>query len=103
MTAFDTAIAVLFADPNLAVDAVYSPVAGGSKSVRAFPRTPDLFENVGQSFVATPSLTLEVQVSDCPALGPGDKFTINAVNYTVQGEARRDADRLVWQVDCYAS
>lgn len=103
MNAFNTAIVSLFADPNLATDALYAPVSGGSKSVRVITQSPDLFQPVGQSFIETPSLVLAVQVSDCPTLAAGDQFTIDGANYKVQGESRRDADRLVWQVDCYAA
>jgi len=103
MSVFATAIAALFADPNLGVDAIFTPVSGGSKTVRVITQAPDLFQPVGQSFIETPSLVLVVQVTDCPTLAQGDQFSIAAVNYKVQGEPRRDAERLVWQVDCYAA
>jgi hypothetical protein len=71
--------------------------------MRVITQAPDLVQPVGQSFIETPSLVLVVQVADCPALVQGDQFTIASVNYKVQGEPRRDAERLVWQVDCYAA
>ena len=103
MSAFDTAMQALFADGNMAVTATYVPVAGGSKLVRVVTRAPDLYQNIGQSVVQTPSLVLEVQVTDCPSLSSGDVFIINAVNYTVQGVPLRDELRLAWKADVYAS
>ena len=103
MTAFETAIKALFNDGNLAVDAVFIPQTGVPKTVRVITRAPDVYQNIGQSIIETPSLVLEVQVTDCPSVTPGDRFIVDAAAYTVQGEPRRDAERLFWQVDCYAS
>lgn len=103
MNAFNTAIVSLFTDPNLAVDAIYAPTAGGSKSVRVITHNPDLIKNFGQSVIESPSLVLVVQVSDCPSLAQGDTFTIDGVIYTVQGQPLRNAERLVWEVDVYAA
>ena len=103
MSAFDTAMQALFNDANLAVDATFTPLSGPAKVVRVITRAPDVFQDVGQSFIETPTLTLEVRVVECPALTQGDQFTINSINYKVQGEPRRDSERLVWQVDVYAA
>ena len=102
MSVFETAIQALFNDRNLAVDATFIPQVGVSKAVRVITRTADVYQNAGQSVIETPSLVLEVQVTDCPAVNQGDQFIIEATTYTVQGEPRRDSERLVWQVDCYA-
>jgi hypothetical protein len=103
MSVFNTAIQALFNDRNLAVDATFIPQVGVSKPVRVITRAPDVYHNVGQSVIETPSLVLEVQVADCPTLCEGDQFLIDSDTYTVQGEPRRDSERLIWQVDCYAS
>lgn len=100
---FDTAMQVLFADANLAKEATFIPLQGQSRSVRVITRAPDVYQNVGQSVVHSPSLVLEVQVSDCPAIVQGDGFLLDSITYIVQGEPRRDSERLVWQVDLYAS
>jgi len=93
----------LFNDQNLAVDALFTPVSGAPKVVRVISRAPDAYQDIGQSVIETSTLTLEVRVSDCPTIAQGDQFTINAINYKAQGEPRRDSERLVWQVDVYAS
>ncbi len=74
-----------------------------SRPVRVITRAPDVYQNVGISVIETPTLVLEVRVSDCPALVPGDQFMIDGILYAVQGSPRRDSERLVWQADVYAS
>ncbi len=101
MTAFESAIKALFADLNMAKDAEYLPLQGENRTVRVIIRAPDVFANVGGSVIETPSAVLEVQITDCPNLVPGDSFTVNGVTYTVQGEPRRDSERLTWQADLY--
>ena len=103
MSAFDTAMQALFADGNLGVAATYLPLQGTNKSVRVITKAPDVYQQVGQSNIETPSFVLEVQVVDCPALVQGDRFQIGANIYTVQGEPRKDSVGLTWEVDCYAS
>lgn len=102
-TAFDMAVQALFSDANLAVNATFIPLNGANKSVRVITRAPDLYQDIGQSVVQSPSLVLEVRITDCPDLMPGDRFLIGQVTYVVQGEPRRDSERLVWQADCHAS
>ncbi len=103
MTAFEIAMNSLFTDPNIAVDAVFTPSAGGSKSVRVIQTAPDTYGTIGQSVFETATSLLAVRVTDCPTVAQGDTFTINSVVYKVQGEPRRNSDRLVWEMDCYAA
>lgn len=103
MTAFDTAIQALFNDRNLSKPAFFLPMLGANRSVRVITRAPDVFQNIGQSVIETPSLVLEVQVADCPSVVQGDQFMIDGITCKAQGTPRRDSERLVWQVDCYAT
>jgi len=103
MSAFDTAIATLFADPNLATDAMFAPQIGAAIPLRVIMRAPDMFQKMGSSTIETPTTLLEVKVADCPSLTPGDQFIIGGDSYTVQGEPRRDEFRLTWTVDVYAA
>jgi hypothetical protein len=103
VNAFTTACDALFADPNLGSAATFMPLAGGSSAVRVVTRAPDEFRDVSSSVVETPTMTLEVRVSDCPAIVVGDRFVINSVTYTVQGVPLRDDLQLIWLVDVYAS
>ncbi|MCE3005349.1 MAG: hypothetical protein ACK5WQ_09195 [Alphaproteobacteria bacterium] len=102
MTAFDTAIQALFNDRNLSKPAFFLPMLGANRSVRVITRAPDVFQDVGGSVIETPTLVVEVQVSDCPTIVPGDQFMIDGITYKTQARPRRDPERLIWQVDCYA-
>jgi hypothetical protein len=103
MTAFSIAIQTLFNDRNVSRDAFFLPLMGSNKAVRIITRAPDIYQNIGQSVIETPSLVLEVQVADCPSIVPGDQFMVDGITYSVQGVPRRDSEHLVWQVDVYAS
>jgi len=103
MTAFSIAIHTLFNDRNVSRDAFFLPLMGSNKAVRVITRAPDIYQNIGQSVIETPSLVLEVQVADCPTIVPGDQFMVDGITYSVQGVPRRDSEQLVWQVDVYAS
>lgn len=103
MTAFSSAIQVLFNDRNIAKGAFFLPMMGSNRSVRVITRAPDVFQNVGSSVIETPTMLVEVQITDCPTVVPGDQFIIDGITYKTQGMPRRDNERLVWQVDCYAS
>lgn len=103
MTAFDTAMQVLFNDGNLSKSAFFLPMLGVNRSLRVITSAPDLFQDVGQSVIETPTLVVEVQISDCSSITAGDQFMIDGITYSVQGTPRRDSERLVWLVDCYAA
>jgi hypothetical protein len=103
MTALSLAILTLFNDRNLSKDAFFLPIIGTDRSVRVITRAPDIYQDIGQSVIETPSLVLEVQVADCPSVVAGDQFMIDGITYTVQGTPRRDSEQLVLQVDVYAS
>lgn len=103
MTAFSIAIQTLFNDRNVSRDAFFLPLMGSNKAVRVITRAPDVYQNIGQSVIETPSLVLEVQVADCPTIVPGDQFMIDGITYAAQGLPKRDSEQLVWQVDVYAS
>src|SRR5579872_3496722 len=103
MSAFDTAVASLFADQNLGSDATFIPQVGANVPLRVILRAPDMFQKMGSSIIDTPTQTLEVKVADCPSPAQGDQFLIGQTTYVVQGEPRRDELQLTWLVDIYAS
>ena len=103
MSAFDTAIAALFTDPNLGTAATFIPQVGANVAVRVIVRAPDVFQKMGGSVIETPTTTLEVKVADCPSPAEGDRFLIGQTTYIIQGESRRDELHLTWQVDVYAA
>jgi hypothetical protein len=99
MNVFGIAVDTLFADPNLRDVAVYLPAHGVSKNVYVISHKPDAFVQVGESFVATPTLVIDVRVADCPSVSPGDRFLIANRMYTVQGEPKLENDNLVYRID----
>ncbi len=103
MSAILIAIQTLFNDRNVSRDAFFLPLVGSNIAVRVITRAPDIYQDIGQSVIETPSLVLEVQVADCPSVVAGDQFMIDGITYSTQGTPRRDSEQLVWQVDVYAS
>lgn len=103
MNAFSAMLDQLFADPNMAQDAIHTrtgEVIQPSKTVRAVIRQPDVTaEPFGQP-VSSASTLLEIRVAEVPDRpASGDTFRIGAVTYTVQGTPQRDPDRLVWTIE----
>ena len=101
MSAFQEMIDALFSDSALARDVLYTPVAGTPKTIRAVIKSPDRIVDVHEMAIHTPTLVVDVRVSDVPDPGEGDTLTIGMLIYAVQGEPVRDAENLVWTLDCY--
>lgn len=100
MTAFSTAIDAIFADPNMAVDAIYRASGDGDPvDVRVMRSRPDESAiYTGARFVAD-TIRLELRVSEVADLNVGDTFEIDGETFAVQGEPLRDAERLWWTAD----
>ncbi|MEW5704847.1 MAG: hypothetical protein AB1781_09740 [Pseudomonadota bacterium] len=100
MSVFAEAIDDLFADPNLARDAIWR--AGGTGApvtVRIVLRQPDRVESFGETRIWSESIIGDVRTRDAPSLAEADAFEIDGANYVVQGEPVRDSERLVWSVE----
>jgi hypothetical protein len=100
MNAFAFAIDALFADPNIASDAVYTPADGDPVSVRVIARRPDEIVGFGDTRIHTATAVFDVRVLDVPAPVVGDTLEIGGETYVIQGEPMRDRERLVWSLDC---
>ena len=102
MTVFSDAIDDLFADPNLARDALWRPGGVGEGTlVRVIVRRGDRISDFGESRVYRPTCVLDVRVSDVPRIEAGDTFAIGDEVYVVQGVPMRDTERLILTVDTY--
>ena len=100
MTAFATALDLLFADPNLSTPALYVPLGvGPGVEIRVMRRSPDRMVEFGAARLVSDSVVLDVRVSDCPELAAGDRFEIGTEIFVVQGTPQRDRERLVWTVE----
>ena len=101
MTAFQEMIDALFADSAMARTVTYTPVAGTPQTIRAVIKSPDRIVDVRDIAIHTPTLAVDVRVSDVATPQEGDTLTIGTLLYAVQGEPVRDAENLVWTLDCY--
>jgi hypothetical protein len=101
MSAFQEMIDALFSDSALARDIVYTPVSGTARTIRAVIKSPDRIVDVREMAIHTPTLMVDVRVSDVPDPNEGDILTIGPLLYAVQGEPVRDTENLVWTLDCY--
>ena len=100
MTVFAAAIDVLFADPNLGMDAVYR--AGGADPgvpVRVIVRQPDRIGAFGETRIVTGTLVIDIRVSEIAAPAEGDTIEVDGTVYVIQGEPIRDAERLIWTTE----
>lgn len=98
--AFSAAMDDLFADPNIAADAVYLPQAGGAGSdVRVIRKRPDQVASFGETRIASETLVLLVRVIEVQDPEEDDMFLIGGKNYVVQGSPVADALRLVWTLN----
>jgi len=100
MRAIEIAIDALFADPNIARDALYRDQAtGGTRTVRIVTKRPDEVLDFGDSRVVTATTVAEVRVSEVPEPREGDTLEIGDAVFVIQGVPRRDAERLIWSLD----
>lgn len=99
MSVFAEAIDDLFTDPNLARDAIWRPSVGDPVPVRIMLRQPDEVAAFGESRFATNTMVIDIRVTDVAEPHPGDKVEIDGELFVVQGEPRRDAERLIWRIE----
>ena len=83
MTIFDTAIDTLFDDDNLAVDATYTPAAGGPVSVRVIIQEGVDLVSVGASDLADRRTVIGIRKSDIAAPVKDDTLLVGVTTYTV--------------------
>lgn len=104
MAAIAAAIAALFADPNIAVDAIYR--AGGEgdgAAVRIVWRAPDQVTEFGGGRFVTQGRMLEVQAAQVAQPSAGDNFEIDGSTYIVIGDPLRDDEGLIWRIEVRAA
>jgi len=97
--AFETALELLFADPNLGRDVVYIPDGGAPVSVRVVTRRADAVTDFGDARLWSETTRVDLRVAEVPAPRPGDRIEIDGDAFLIQGEPARDRERLIWTVD----
>ena len=100
MNAFTTAMNVIFADANMAVDAIW--LAGGTGpgvAVRVIRKSPDEITPFGAGRILSETTQLDARVADMPTPAPGDLIQVGPENFVIQGEPKLDRDRLIWTLN----
>jgi len=100
MTAFATAMTAIFADRNIAVDALWlSGGVGPGVAVRVIRKSPDEITPFGAGRILTDNTRLDARIADMPTPAPGDLINIGLESFIIQGEPKLDRERLIWTLD----
>ena len=99
MTAFAAAIDCLFADGNIARDAVYIADGGAPQLVRVVTRRADEVTGFGDARLWSETTRVDLRVAEVANPRPGDRIEIEGDSFNIQGEPLRDRERLIWTVD----
>jgi hypothetical protein len=99
MNAFAAAIEMLFADPNIGVEAIYTSDGGAPVLVRVVARRADAITDFGDARLWSDTTRVDLRVAEVPDPRPGDRIEIEGGAFHIQGEPVRDRERLVWTVD----
>ena len=99
MNAFAAGVDLLFADPNIGRDAVYTPDGGSAVPVRIIARRADEITGFGEARLWSETTRIDLRVAEVPAPRPGDRIEIDGEAFLIQGEPVRDRERLVWTID----
>ena len=99
MNAVGMALDALFADGNIARDAVYVAEGGTPQLIRVVTRRADEVTGFGEARLWSETTRIDLRVAEVPAPRPGDRIEIEGEAFLIQGEPVRDRERLVWTVD----
>ena len=99
MNAFAATVDLLFTDPNIGRDAVYTPEGGAPVPVRIIARRADEVTGFGEARLWSETTRIDLRVAEVANPRPGDQLSIDGGAFLVQGEPVRDRERLVWTVD----
>ena len=100
MNAFATAIDRIFADANMAVDALwFVGGTGPGVAVRVIRKSPDEITPFGAGRILSETTMLDARVADMPTPASGDLIRIGAEDLVVQGEPKLDRERLIWSLN----
>ena len=100
MNAFPTAMTIIFADANMAVDALW--FAGGTGpgiAVRVVRKSPDEITPFGAGRILSETTLLDARIADMPTPAPGDIVNIGIESFIIQGEPKLDRERLIWTLN----
>ena len=99
MSAFAAAVDLLFTDPNIGREAVYTSDGGAPVLVRVVSRQADAITDFGDARLWSETTRIDLRVAEVSAPRPGDRLEMDGDAFLIQGEPVRDRERLVWTVD----
>ena len=99
MSAFSSAVDMLFADQNICCEAIYTSEGGAPMLVRVVSRQADAITDFGDARLWSETTRIDLRVAEVPAPRPGDRLEMDGEAFLIQGEPVRDRERLVWTVD----
>jgi len=99
VSVIDQAIDRLFADPNIARAAVYTPAGGAPVTVRVIAKRPDEIIGFDETRIHAGTALIDVRVSEIAEPRSGDRISLDGEDYVAQGEPVRDAERLIWTLE----
>ena len=100
MNAFATAMNVIFADRNMAVDAIwFVGGTGPGLTIRVIRKSPDEITPFGAGRILSETTQLDVRVANMPSPTSGDLIRIGLEDFILQGEPKLDRERLIWTLN----
>jgi hypothetical protein len=99
MSAFADALGLLFADPNISVEVWHRDGGGQFTHARGILRRPDEITDFGSSRLLSDTTRIDIRVADIPNPRPQEQVLIGDETFLIQGEPRRDRERLVWTIE----
>jgi len=99
MSAFADALVVLFLDANLSVDIWHRDSEGQFTRARGILRRPDEITEFGAARLISDTTRIDVRVADIPEPRPQEQILISEETFLIQGEPRRDRERLIWTIE----
>jgi len=99
MLAVAAAMDAIFQDANMAADATWTPQGGAPLPVRVIRKAPDEMTTFGAARILSETTLVDVRVAEMASPKPGDTIIIGADTFTIQGEPKRDRERLIWSLE----
>ncbi len=96
MSAFTSAVDMLFADSNIGEDALWKAGGiGAGVAVRIIRKSPDRMAEFGDSRAVLPTVGIDIRRSQAATITDGDLIVIGAETFKIIGEPMGDALGLV--------
>ena len=99
MQAFAEALSALFDDANISVEIWHRDGEGRFTQARGVLRRPDEITEFGGARLLSQTTRIDVRVADIPDPRPHEQILIGEETFLIQGEPKRDRERLVWSLD----